>query len=279
MHRDLCDPDWLNTCPRANLGFKDKIEVLWGAKPTSFNCYERDEDCTRISSSAIYRFAQIILNNVCGKLPCTNEWLQVGLPYTNSIFASELGRDVNREQFATLFKDTVVFYGADWALVQDKVFSPVHGEWLAGIYHHAMTFDNLITFGGDYARPNLPLSMSTLLHDELVLALFCLILLAVRTGFRYYGVSETHRAYRLTVGFLLSFLLPLMVAIFEFAVLNLSPTNWLGLFGVLTFSLILSTEELQSKMGTLAVAAAKRSQEFQRGVAVRWRTPQDKEKE
>jgi hypothetical protein len=49
-----------------------------------------------------------------------------------------------------------VFYGAAFQLTGDRVLSPVFDE-LPGVYLHAMAYDNLRTFGGNYKRADRPL--------------------------------------------------------------------------------------------------------------------------
>ncbi|MAR90895.1 MAG: hypothetical protein CML06_08445 [Pseudomonadales bacterium] len=51
-----------------------------------------------------------------------------------------------------LIKDNYVFLGVDIGLHPDRKANPLHGS-LAGVYTHAMAFDNLVTYNENYLRP------------------------------------------------------------------------------------------------------------------------------
>jgi hypothetical protein len=73
-----------------------------------------------------------------------------------------------------LIRDRAVFYGASLLGTQDVVHPPAHGP-LAGVYAHAMAFDNLLTFGRHYKREEVPVAWGLELTPHLFRVLVVLI--------------------------------------------------------------------------------------------------------
>lgn len=249
IHDDLCALGWPKNCePLADVA-SAPIEVVWGARPSNYNCADNEETCGRIGSSSFARFLQILAHNLLGNLLDLQDILTLKVPYHSSVPVYELMDGRLYDFLHPVIQDSVVFYGSALSFSSDVGFSPVHEE-PEGVYKLAMAYDNLITFGEGYVRVVLPFAMPQWLHSQILLILFCLIFLAVRLALTRSGVDKTGRMTQLTLGITLSLFLPLFVAVIEFVAFNFSPTNWLGIFGALTISLIVWSNETQSKAET-----------------------------
>ena len=130
---------------------------------------------------------------------------------------------------APLIQNKIVFYGAGLEGTSDIVRPPIHAP-VAGVYAHAMAFDNLLTYGKHYKRES---------PHPLVVALLSIIM--VQFGLLYVGSVVQERlsgfGYR-GVAFLGSvvfygvsaFAWVSIVAVIEFEWFNLIPGEWLEIF-------------------------------------------------
>ncbi len=128
------------------------VYVQWGAKLSALQDKLTDNThCTDVESFAVTA-GKVTLSEIFWKL--VPSWRQ-NCPYTTTIPASHLAaRDKND---IAVLEDAIagktIMVGALIQGARDEVYSPVHGL-IAGVYLHAMAFDNLQTYQQGYFRPS-----------------------------------------------------------------------------------------------------------------------------
>jgi CHASE2 domain-containing sensor protein len=157
-----------------------------------------------------------------------SEMLYLDCPSTPTVSVTQL---VNPPRsLASRFAKRVVFYGANLEGTQDVVRPPLH-QPLAGVYAHAMAFDNLRTYGRDYKRESSPRHDLAVALGSVTVVQFGLLcfgtwlrqrLLARRGSLRI--VASAGRYVVTAFGWVV------IVGLWEFHVGNHIPGQWLEIF-------------------------------------------------
>lgn len=225
------------------------MEVVWGLKPSLFNCDRafllptpNNSICTDLSVSFIGRLIQLIRESFIPKHYRTTDPMH--FPYHPLISAYDLLDGNLHSQLATLLAGKIVIYGANVSSEKDEVMSPVKGV-IPGAYVQAMAIDNLLTYGQRYIRRGEINEYFNIGLPELlpvILMVFFSVAIVIRrhqllTSNKYVGLtSERLREYDEV--FLVScrrFLIvsALIFGLFvEFFMLSISPVNWIAVIVV-----------------------------------------------
>ena len=230
-------------------GWSGDMEVVWGLKPSLFNCDRafllptpNNSICTDLSVSFIGRLIQLIRESFIPKHYRTTDPMH--FPYHPLISAYDLLDGNLHSQLATLLAGKIVIYGANVSSEKDEVMSPVKGV-IPGAYVQAMAIDNLLTYGQRYIRRGEINEYFNIGLPELlpvILMVFFSVAIVIRrhqllTSNKYVGLtSERLREYDEV--FLVScrrFLIvsALIFGLFvEFFMLSISPVNWIAVIVV-----------------------------------------------
>ncbi len=123
---------------------KESLEIIWGNRKEELN--QTWMDCGEPSLlDAVYK--TFIKGPLATKRTC---------PYNRTITVRHLlepssDPKVRKEIVRKAIEGKTVFYGADFEFTGDRIDSPVYAE-MAGVYLHAMAYDNLISFKEDFKR-------------------------------------------------------------------------------------------------------------------------------
>lgn len=140
------------------------MEIIWGNRVSELN--RKWMSCT---SERSFRH----LYNMLRKDPLAEKRK---CPHTNTISVLHLLGPVDGDVQRAI-EGKAVFYGGSFQMVGDRVVSPVYDD-LPGVYLHAMAYDNLVTFTGDYKRADHDgLSLSSVVNGLLLLFTVLLLLL------------------------------------------------------------------------------------------------------
>lgn len=121
--------------------------------------------------------ARLLWEGIFARDLSQSELVQRCFPFQTIEAVDLFSMDIDAQRNA--FEGRTVFLGANFSLAPDLTESPVHGE-LPGVFYHAMSYDNLVTFADGYWRvdvkrnTNVVLglnSLSTLLSIVTVMAL------------------------------------------------------------------------------------------------------------
>lgn len=253
--------DWCPTNLRPFPPERD-LEVVWGARQPDYGAiaglpagtpFTYIYDCRSLPQSLFARFRLSLLGG--------RDALRSDCPYSPTIEAHDVLFEQGDPLVEGILRDRVVFYGGQLAGLPDFVLPPTH-DLLPGVHIHAMAFDNLVTFGGDYIAREPIFSAGSLPHflgrhrDEIVAVLVALLLYLQRYGeFRLSGqaggapasggrlLSLLDQRFGLGRGTLFTLLraagwslLILAVTLFwtwlTYSVFRMAPMNWLGISSV-----------------------------------------------
>lgn len=210
-----------------------RIEVFWGANPDPVSA--RGLRCKTVPD----RFGARLLT----LLRSGGDALRLDCPFTPTVSAARL-LDVRMPEddadLAKLIGGRVVFYGANLLGASDVIQPPAH-EPLAGVYAHAMAFDNLLTFGANYKRERIlvlggvqatPRTFQILVVFVLQVPLLFLFLRYQARLLNRRRFTETRQAVvnvMFAVGYavLATVIVLFLTVTVEFGWLNLTPANWL----------------------------------------------------
>lgn len=124
---------------------REALEIIWGNRKEKLN--QTWMDCGEPSIfAAVYK--TFTKGPLATKRTC---------PYTRTITVRHLlepssdPKIQRKEIVGEAIKDKTVFYGADFEFTGDRIDSPVYAE-MAGVYLHAMAYDNLVSFKKDFKR-------------------------------------------------------------------------------------------------------------------------------
>ncbi len=181
--------------------------------------------------------------------------LRQGCPYIGTIPARALLLTPGDEDIVTMIDKKTVFYGTDLAGTGDVVITPTHGV-LPAVYVHAMAYDNLVTFDGDFKR-----TAEAIVWVELLLAAAVTI---AAVGFSRSRLSQPEddrpivRAAKRGLRWILFdttwFSVTILVMVVLYVFFHLSPLNWVGLAAlVLGLSVLVSKQALEAIVPVLLV--------------------------
>lgn len=229
-----------------------EMYVVWGSEPgTNKNWLRR---CSK-EKGLLTRLADAILRG---------EYLREGCPYSDMLPVQLLFEEGFDKEVCKLIHNRYVFYGSGISSAADIVNTPVHGA-LPGVFLHAMAFDNLITFDGQYKFHD-----SRRLFLDLDIAILAMAILLVLLYMRFNQrlrdrvlerIRIKQRIVRgsigLTVHFAIWFVFFLIVSLVVFFMAwlayehwDLAPGNWVGIIiasGV--FSLAVNRSLLDTLFG------------------------------
>jgi len=137
------------------------MEIIWGNGVSELNQRWMTE-CKR-SGTWFSHLVSIFTNNA-------SKMVKLRCPYTQTITVTHLLGSSGDADVARVLNKGAVFYGAAFNLTGDRVVSPVFEE-LPGVYLHAMAYDNLVTFRGDYKRAERELLIPSLTGRQISLPL------------------------------------------------------------------------------------------------------------
>ena len=137
------------------------MEIIWGNGVSELNQRWMTE-CKR--SGTWYSHLISIFTNNASKM------VKLRCPYTQTITVTHLLGSSGDADVARVLNKGAVFYGAAFNMTGDRVVSPVFEE-LPGVYLHAMAYDNLVTFRGDYKRAERELLIPSLIGRQISLPL------------------------------------------------------------------------------------------------------------
>ena len=140
------------------------MEIIWGNRVSELN--EKWMGCTS-ERPLRHLYTMLRKNPLAEKRKC---------PHTNTISVLHLLGPVDTDVQGAI-QGKAVFYGGSFQMVGDRVISPVFDD-LPGVYLHAMAYDNLVTFAGNYKRADHEgLSLSSVVNGLLLLFTVLLLLL------------------------------------------------------------------------------------------------------
>lgn len=87
---------------------------------------------------------------------------------------------LSNERIQSNVRGAVVFVGSNLGM-GDSVVSPLHGA-VPVVMLHAIAYDNLVAFGGEYARAEPPFGLPAWIYQAIVIAAVAVAVLAVRIG-------------------------------------------------------------------------------------------------
>lgn len=165
------------------------LQVVWSNRLNRWN----DSRMARIVNNRTRRLCKDVDLDAWSWLSAAfdTDRFRQGCPYTNTIFASSVLFDPYHEDNQKYLEGKYVFYGGDLAGLADTVVPPTH-EKLPGVYLHAMAFDNLVSFDGNYKR-----SLGDAIGDSWELSLNLLIAAVSATIIVFFARSGSkHRTRR-----------------------------------------------------------------------------------
>lgn len=173
-------------CSGSN-GSEEPMVLVWGQGPAEsmkglLSLYE-GSSCAMRDASWIEAFGTAARNvvQVVKRRSTADHVVEQGFrcPFLPTVFAHELTSERQDVESAilSLITDKIVFLGADFIGVNDRVFSPVHGL-LPGVHNHALAFENLASMDGKIFRPWTRVISLALLDYQLELDLANVIELA-----------------------------------------------------------------------------------------------------
>lgn len=140
---------------------KEDLEIIWGNRKEKLN--ETWMDCGDPSIfDAVYK--TFTKGPLATKRTC---------PYARTITVRHLlepssDSKLRKEIVHKAIEGKTVFYGADFEFTGDRIDSPVYAE-MAGVYLHAMAYDNLVSYKKDFKRAEH--SASTMVYEGALLLL------------------------------------------------------------------------------------------------------------
>ena len=141
------------------------MEIIWGNRVSELN--QKWMGCTSGERPLRRLYTMLRRSPLAEKRKC---------PHTNTISALHLLGPVDTDVQGAI-QGKAVFYGGSFQMVGDRVISPVFDD-LPGVYLHAMAYDNLVTFAGNYKRADHEgLSVSSVVNGLLLLFTVLLLLL------------------------------------------------------------------------------------------------------
>ncbi len=285
IYRNLCrDKDLKNLhvpgCPdRSTFGrfFKDPMLIFWGSAAPPLNWDQGNLDsrfnCRSTQGAVLDRVFSYAAHVLVG----TSESFPQTCPYPQMI----LVRDFIDERFRNLDDvkaayekalkpngpqavPKIVFYGGDLKGVDDKADSYTHGR-VPGVFVHAMALDNFMTLGRDYVRFGRvtvfqdPLSPIQLFNFVLAFAVASVSVLLTElriAGLRpgrhvlgkvFAGILRSHAGTVILTIVNLAAVVPILAvgAYLAYRVLNLSPANWVGFFGLVVLTRLVESRRVE----------------------------------
>lgn len=229
IYRHLCGTRWNYKCPETypNEGdYQDPMYVYWNARPAYLNAYQsrRGMYCTDYDGFGSYIYARLT--------DAFDDDYQNCLPASTILVRDFLDDDFRKvPDVMKAVMDNVVFYGVALTGVEDLVETPNHGP-VPGVYLHAMATDNLLALGRDYQKPpkavflglNEAQLLEVIMFGAFVVASAALVMR--RPGSRILWVERSWQWLLVTPAF---WLLVIVVAVVQFAILKVVPINALGL--------------------------------------------------
>jgi len=176
LYDRLCRSDPSRECDEIEP--REALFTRWSRRPEPGR--EVEPECRRVPSGFIGKTimsARLLWEGIFARDLSQSELVQRCFPFQTIEAVDLFSMDIDAQRNA--FEGRTVFLGANFSLAPDLTESPVHGE-LPGVFYHAMSYDNLVTFADGYWRvdvkrnTNVVLglnSLSTLLSIVTVMAL------------------------------------------------------------------------------------------------------------
>ena len=251
LARDYCRP----SCNIRDSGAE--MDIWWAAPRGEFNC--RGEEargiCDDLPHSWIVRAFQVLTSALLQPLPPDMRWLidPIKVPYTSTIGLLDLV-NAKASWAHEALRGATVFYGGGVSFAGDVKENPVN-ERLAGVYTHAMAYDNLVALNGRYIQAGPPFGWHNKTHVIALTGLLALLALITRVYFtlrrpraflpRMILHDPERRARRLgAMDAGVFFTGALLIAVFEFFVGHIGPGAWAPVLVAATAGDLLSSRLL-----------------------------------
>lgn len=226
------------------------MEIFWKNPFDTVECkVVRTYECDQLTKDYVSRFFRLFGEGFLGNVFDINESrsYQDFLPFDTKR-RDDLDEE-NREYLEDLITSSVIFVGADIALINDSADTIVYGN-LPRVYLHAMAYHNLVAFDDDIFKRYNPWRISDFLHViiSMTLTLFVFFIARMITSLLLSvdGFIRKQSGYHLFAGALVLALVPLLLALYEFHIMRVSPMNWLGIMGI--FAVFPLLENIASDM-------------------------------
>ncbi len=221
------------------------MDIVWANQFQELNDRWMKGGCKRIQGISLSR----IFKGLIGI-----EKLIQTCPYTATVPVSVLLFNPD-DDLTNLVSDKVIFLGTSLSGTGDSAVVPTHG-FLPGVYQHAMAYDNLVTYKGNYKKSQIgPVGRTNLqIIGSLVIVV---ITLSFSRWIKNRARKKSNRKSRkkgrqgdtawwlMFAGLNLTITIAVSLALFYWA--DLSPANWLGLLGLaLTIGILARNNAVES---------------------------------
>lgn len=232
--------------------FEAKMEIFW---PVGIAAQDRTPGTRGVACAAPPSgvFARIAAS-VGGGFSLA-PLIQICPPFPTILAQTVVRPRGHEEALVAAFKDKAVFYGTSIVGSADLVDIAHVADPLPGVHLHAAAFENLLRMGGDYLKDE---SSSRFPSENALefLASGIITVLVFVWALRAQSVPSScpHRVRRIVfmwLGALLAILSAVTaLLIFEFSVLRVAPSNWIGLLATALAALAVVEPAFESRPAT-----------------------------
>lgn len=232
--------------------FEAKMEIFWpvGIAARDRTSSTRGVDCVPPPSGPIARIFASVADGVS-----LAPLIQPCPPFPSILAQTILRPRGHEETLAAAFKDKAVFYGTSIVGSADLVDVAHVADPLPGVYLHAAAFENLLRMGDDYLKDDSGIGFLSEDWLEFVVSAFLTVVV-----FRWALCAQrvppscprrTGRIVFLSLGALLAILGTVSALLaFEFAVMRIAPSNWIGLLAAALAALTVVEPAFESPPAT-----------------------------